>query len=538
MYKFLMVDDEEIVRRGFKERIDWAGAGFEFLPPCENGQEAIAAIEESLPDVVMTDIHMPHADGISVAAHAMEKHPEILVVILSGYDEFTYAQAAIRNKVYDYVLKPVSSRDLSALLVKIKGKLDTDRRSREDETALRLKADRSGSLERERSLAALLASGSMALSKAQAESSRSAIEAMLGFDPGPFACAALVAEREGGAEGLDALLESSLRRARRSAAFFPAAGKGAALIFEPGIESCAKAAIAAAEAILKGYANAGGSAGGAGTLRVGVGRAYMQWTDAPRSYAEAEAALAYRLVRDGSRPYAYMEAGEDREVLVELKEREERLCLSLRTGAAARVPELAHAYLDALGKAELSPQRVRHEALALFSRARDELAGIGVSSALLSAKLACDYYSFAESLGSPEAIEGALVRLAEVAAGVLETSSLHEPEWKVLDFKEFVARHYADDGLSIGKAAGRLSISESYLSKLLRRRLGTSFVEYLSDYRIARAEELLASSDMLSYEVAEAVGYPDARYFASLFKKRTGKTPSEYRASMGRAVRK
>jgi len=535
MYKFLMVDDEEIVRRGFKERIDWARAGFEFLPPCENGREAIAAIEESLPDVVMTDIHMPHADGISVAAHAMEKHPEILVVILSGYDEFTYAQAAIRNKVYDYVLKPVSSRDLSALLVRIKGKLDTDRRSREDEDALRLKADRSGSLERERGLAALFASGSTTLSKAVTESSRSAIGAMLGFDPSPFACAALVAELEGGAEGLDALFESSLRRARRSAAFFPAAGRGAALIFEAGAEPCAKAATAAAEAIIRGHAADGGAIG---TLRVGVGRAYAQWTDAPRSYAEAEAALAYRLVRDASKPYAYMEAGEDREALALLKESEERLCLSLRTGAAARVPELARAYLDALGRAELSPQRVRHEALALFSRARDELAGIGVSSALLSAKLACDYYSFAESLGSPEAIEGALVRLAEIAAGVLETSSLHEPEWKVLDFKEFIARHYADGSLSIGKAAGRLSISESYLSKLLRRRLGTSFVEYLSDYRIARAEELLASSDMLSYEVAEAVGYPDARYFASLFKKRTGKTPSEYRASMGRAARK
>jgi two-component system, response regulator YesN len=524
MYRFLMVDDEEIVRRGFKEKIDWAGAGFEFLPPCENGREAIAAIEESLPDVVMTDIHMPHTDGISVAAHAMERHPEILVVILSGYDEFTFAQAAIRNKVYDYVLKPVSSRDLSALLGRIKCKLDADRRSREDATALRLKADRSGDLERDRSLAALLEGGTGSPSDAE-------VEAMLGFDPRPFSCAALIAEREGDAAGLVALFDTSLHRARRSAAFFPAAGKGAALVFEQGIESCAKAAISVAEAIFKSHADAGGSPG---ELRVGVGRAYAQWTDAPRSYAEAEAALAYRLVRDGSRPYVYMQAGEDHEALAELKEREERLCLSLRTGAAARVPELARAYIDALGRAELSPQRVRHEALALFSRARDELAGIGVSSALLSTKLAFDYYSFAESLGSPDAIVNALVRLAEVAAGALETSSLHEPEWKVLDFKEFVARHYADKSLSIGNTAGRLSISESYLSKLLRRRLGTSFVEYLSDYRIARATELLASSDMLSYEVAEAVGYPDARYFASLFKKRTGMTPSEYRKSMGK----
>ncbi len=155
-----MVDDEEIVRRGFETRIDWAGAGFEFLPPCENGRDAIATIDELKPDIVMTDIHMPHADGISVAAHVMEHYPDIVVVILSGYDEFGYAQAAIRNKVFDYVLKPVSSRDLAALLVKIKGKLDSDRRSREDKSALRLRADLSGDVLRERRLSEFLSGAS------------------------------------------------------------------------------------------------------------------------------------------------------------------------------------------------------------------------------------------------------------------------------------------------------------------------------------------------------------------------------------------
>jgi two-component system, response regulator YesN len=529
-----MVDDEEIVRRGFETKIDWAAAGFEFLPPCENGRDAVAAIDELLPDAVMTDIHMPHADGITVAAHAMENHPDIVVVILSGYDEFNYAQAAIRNNVFDYILKPVTSRDLTALLAKIKAKLDSDRRSRDDETALKKKADRSGDLLRERGLAELLAGGSNAPSAAAAMPSRSAVEAMLGFDPQPFACAAIVVERDRAtretvlqddrAENLGELLERALRQARRSAAFFPAEGQGAALVFELGIERCAQAAEAAAWALL-------GSRAG---LRVGIGRAYAQWIDASRSYAEAMSALAYRLVRESSRPFLYVQAGEEREALAELKSREERLCLGVRTGAVARVPELARLYLEALGAADLSPQRVRHEALALFSRARDELAGIGVSSAMLSTKLANDYYRFAESLDSPDAISAALVRLSEVAAEALETSSLHEPEWKILDIKEYVARHYADKGLSIGKVAGRLTISESYLSKLLRRRLGISFVEYLSDYRIERARELLASSDMMSYEVAEAVGYPDARYFASIFKRRTGMTPSEYRKSLGK----
>jgi two-component system response regulator YesN len=529
MYRFLMVDDEEIVRRGFETKIDWVGQGFEFLPPCENGRDAIAAIEELLPDVVMTDIRMPHADGISVAAHVMERYPDIVVVILSGYDEFGYAQAAIRNKVFDYVLKPVSSRDLTALLAKIKGRLDADRRSRDDESALRLKADLSGDILRERRVAVFLSGTSPPPDATEAAG-------FLGFDPDSLACAAVVAERDGaerdGAEGGSASASDDIREriakvlplARRSASCSPSEGRVAALVFETDMDRCAKAAASVAAALLDE---------GRSGLRVAVGRSYELWIDAPRAYAEATAALAYRLVRAPVRPFIYIQAGEDRDALAELKSREERLCLAVRTGASARVPELARSYTEALDRAELSPLRLRHEVLALFSRIHDKLAEIGVSSTALSSKLSGDYYRFAESLGSPEAISAALVRLAEVAVGILEASSQHEPEWKVLDFKDYVARHYADKGVSIGKAAERLSISESYLSKLLRRRLGTSFVEYLADYRIERAKELIASSDMLAYEVAEAVGYPDARYFASLFKKRTGMTPSEYRKSLG-----
>ncbi len=522
-----MVDDEEIVRRGFETKIDWEGQGFEFLPPVDNGRDAMAAIDELLPDVVMTDIHMPHADGISVAAHVMERHPGIVVVILSGYDEFNYAQAAIRNKVFDYVLKPVSSRDLAALLTKIRGKLDADRRSRDDETALKARADRSGDLLRERSLSEFLA-GPPGLSASVAVEARE----MLGFDPAAMACAAVVAEGDGAAtlpQGeLRARLTKALGAARRSAAFFPSEARGAALVFEAGLGRCQAAAESVAAALLER-----GPESGEAPLRVGVGRAYEGWIDAPRAYEEASACLAYRLVREPSRPFRYLQASEDPAAMGELREREDRLCLGVRTGATARVGELSAAYVASLGSARLSPQRVRHEVLSLFARIHDELAGIGVTSAALSAKLACDYYRYAESLDKPEAVSAALVRLSEVAAGALEAGSLHEPEWKILDFKEFVTRHYADKGLSIGKAADRMSISESYLSKLLRRRLGTSFVEYVSDFRIDRAKELLASSDMMTYEVAEAVGYPDARYFASLFKKRTGMTPSEYRKSLG-----
>lgn len=130
MYKFLVVDDEEIVRRGFRTKIAWAEAGFEFLEPCKDGREAIQKIEQEHPDVVMTDICMPLADGLEVAAYVADRFPETIVIVLSGYDEFEYARAALRSRVADYLLKPITSRELSALVVKLKTSLDETARRR------------------------------------------------------------------------------------------------------------------------------------------------------------------------------------------------------------------------------------------------------------------------------------------------------------------------------------------------------------------------------------------------------------------------
>jgi two-component system, response regulator YesN len=88
----------------------------------------------------------------------------------------------------------------------------------------------------------------------------------------------------------------------------------------------------------------------------------------------------------------------------------------------------------------------------------------------------------------------------------------------------------------VQKVAHSLSISASYLSKLVKRYLDVSFVEYLTAFRMEKAMELLATTDLMSYEVAEAAGYADPRYFGALFKKHTARTPSEYRAERRRKM--
>ena len=87
-YKLLIVDDEKVVRDRVVSLIDWEAAGFHVIGACENGLEAIEAIEKERPDLVMTDIRMPFMDGIELADHILHNHPMIKLVFLTGFDDF------------------------------------------------------------------------------------------------------------------------------------------------------------------------------------------------------------------------------------------------------------------------------------------------------------------------------------------------------------------------------------------------------------------------------------------------------------------
>jgi two-component system response regulator YesN len=266
MYKILIADDEEIIRRGFRQKIAWAEAGFEFLKPCQDGREAIQTIAQEHPDVVITDICMPLVDGLEVAAYVADRFPEIVVIVLSGYVEFEYARSALRSHVADYLLKPITSRELFALVAKLKTHLD----------------------------------------------------------------------------------ETARRRAELEIA-------------------------------------------------------------SPQTQPST-------------------------------------VCVTPNLPNPPRPPDLA------LGKA--------------------------------------------------------------------------------VEVQDYIERNFAQKRLSVDEVCRDLFISPSYLSRLLKRQLGKTFVDVLTDFRVAKAKQLLATSDLKTYAVADAVGYSDPHYFSTIFKKAAGVTPSEYRSAL------
>ena len=125
-YTLILVDDESHVRSNIRKSTPWNDFGFSVIGEANNGIEALELVEDLKPDVIITDIRMPYLDGIELIKQIREINPTITIIILSGYDEFTYAQTAIHYDVKEYILKPVSKKDFCELLSRTKKMLDAN----------------------------------------------------------------------------------------------------------------------------------------------------------------------------------------------------------------------------------------------------------------------------------------------------------------------------------------------------------------------------------------------------------------------------
>lgn len=126
MYRVLIVEDEEIIRKGLAFMMDWTKVDCVVVGDAADGAEGIEKIHSLQPDIVVTDIRMPVKDGLEMLAEALAE-TSFYAIVLSGYSDFQYAQQAIRLGVKDYLLKPVDFDELAACIQRIQGELERAR---------------------------------------------------------------------------------------------------------------------------------------------------------------------------------------------------------------------------------------------------------------------------------------------------------------------------------------------------------------------------------------------------------------------------
>ena len=118
--RVLLVDDEIMIREGFKRLFDWEAHDCQVVGEAADGMEALAKIDSLKPDIAIMDINIPIMNGLKVIQMARLKHPDMAFVIVSGYDDFSYCREALRLQITDYILKPVNYEEFGTCIDNLK----------------------------------------------------------------------------------------------------------------------------------------------------------------------------------------------------------------------------------------------------------------------------------------------------------------------------------------------------------------------------------------------------------------------------------
>ena len=118
MKKVVIADDEALIIRGIKKLVDWDALGVSVVGEACDGDELMTIINRESPDIVISDIMMPHKTGLEVIKETCAIGLNTKFIFISGYREFNYAQEALKNGAVDYLLKPVAKKDLEAAIKK------------------------------------------------------------------------------------------------------------------------------------------------------------------------------------------------------------------------------------------------------------------------------------------------------------------------------------------------------------------------------------------------------------------------------------
>jgi len=531
VYSLLLVDDEEIIRNGISRKIDWTAEGFRFLTPCEDGEAAIAMIRKEVPDVVITDICMPRVDGLEVARFAAENYPDTLVVILSGYEDFEYARKAMQYNVQEYILKPLSSRKIRELLQRIRDELDRKK-------AFQLDMDRLLGLQEESRQIILERFLCRMLTRPVPEEEIAAYESALPVtDPEIRYFCVLCLDVDypdytaSGTVTLDLYLlalreqvEAIGEKIPWSLLCQPYEPRLILILGDRNEQSLLHTARFAGDQIHKTAQSLPDF-----TVSIGIGRTCAGMTGLHISYGEALAALENRLVVGDNGVFLYHRKKDVPGENIRFSHFPSEIRTALRLHGEERADELVSQFCSLLRSSPLTVHRIRLEidklVFSVIEFLDDLNEGIPYSESRdLTEELAC-----VSGLPNLDQVEETLLRILKDISGRLRDKRRNYPEKKVYEIQEYLESHYASRDISVESVTTRFFISPSYLSKLFKQFTNKTFIEYLTGLRVAKACELLKTSNRKLFEIAELVGYSDPRYFSSIFKKYTGLTPSQYR---------
>lgn len=496
MIRVLIVDDDALIHVTLRTIVNWEKLGYTVVQDCSNGNQVLSYLKNHTIDLLITDMKMPAMGGLDLMRVLLQQGRLPVTIALSGYDEFELVREAFRLGAYDYLLKAdINPAGLERLLRTMKEKLFHRIRGQEGQLSQPELPAASGVY----MVAAFQIQEFTRVAQRFGDNLRDRLEK-------PMLELVNQIQRLQGRAELHALgpdyieLYYPVRDKKRAADTMLSVVRqvqGVWLDFL-NVETAVGISDPTDSSDLAGGSR---TAGALAALAVLQGRRGIcpQW-----EFREAEA--------------CYQSSAQDCDSLIAA------LCAEDNEAAQREIGQWFSR------RKQQSDQQSRLEMLVLLARLGQKLRSVGRDFYDIFPERT-DFFAASKALATRQErvlwLRSLLRRVQEACAAERQSRQLGPMERA----RRFMQDNFSNPELSLGTVAEYVGFNEKYFSTRFAKECGCTFIAYLNDLRIRRAQELLVQTDMKMYEISEAVGYGSVEHFNHIFKKKLCISPKEYRQS-------
>lgn len=516
MYTYIVVDDESLIRKGTRKKLEALKDYITCVGEAANGNEALALIAQSNPDIIITDMNMPIMDGTQFLPLLAESYPDKRLIVISGYKDFEYTRHAISAKAIDYILKPFSKEEIQATVKKAIKQI-------EDKEALLSKIDLSES-EKERAryeydvqMLKNMILGYHIASTCISSKRLKFIETTHDF--------VLITIRSS-----SSLMEESMQNFLLENGFGDLAiylqhihcnNLGFLILFIPeqaalSIEDLCKQVVNSIYAHLS-------------TQNIdsffGISHTHSDLNSLNKAFSEDVMALNSREIISNKR-FTFFHYVSNEPLSIEWEKYEEFL-FRIESGMTIQVIDLLEdlfLYVKSLKHVTLSD--VKYYCFQLADNAKLIMSEYleQVNTNTVSASM----QNILNTMFSLDELKQYYEQFFTNISEILKSKSIYASNDVIEKMQIYAKRNYYKN-LNVEFLSSLFYINRSYCSHLFKEKTGTNFVDFVNQIRIEKAKELLKHTDKKMYQVSKAVGYDNVKYFFRIFKKLEGITPEQYR---------
>lgn len=517
LLKIIIVDDEQNTINLLKLCIPWSQLNMEVIGEANCGIEALDLIEESKPDIVLTDIQMPYMDGIALSQQILERYMDINVVIITAHEQFDYAQKAISIGVSDFILKPIDPAIITSTLKNLQSKIYEHRqRLLYLETSFKYVQNNLKEL-RSKFLNDLIHGSfdnvqifkDLKIANVIINNSDSHIQVSvinIYFDSIKYT----TIKKQMILQNCINYIEESYCMDKNLYVFEDTYGNivllnNDPLVYLPEISEHITL-------YLKSNLNT--------NVYCGIGNMVSEISKIATSYEQAKNALKLCCILNENvvSYHSYINSPmESNSTNHSLNDLDILIKLGLKKQAITATSKLLSLSLQEdvqdLSNTKLLAIDISSKIVTLLTQNGISLASLNFINLSYSNLINLQLYSD---------IEKYTTDIISQACSLMNNLNKHNSNDTVSQIIKYLESNYNDDTISLSSLAKQFYINSSYLSRIFKSETNKSFSEYLVELRIQKSLQLLQVADYKAYQLAQMVGIPDPIYFVKCFKKVTG----------------